>query len=56
MSEWNKISGNWSTEERDFSKWGEGRIKELLQDEAYCKENGIEGTLKVNKVDGDVCF
>lgn len=33
MSEWNKLSGNWSFEERDFSKWGEERLGALLKDE-----------------------
>lgn len=33
MSEWNKLSGNWSFEERNFSKWGEERLKELLKAE-----------------------
>lgn len=33
MSEWNKLSGNWSFEERNFSKWGEERLGVLLRDE-----------------------
>lgn len=33
MSEWNKLSGNWSFEERDFSKWGEERLGSLLKSE-----------------------
>ncbi|KAL7715787.1 Activator of Hsp90 ATPase AHSA1-like N-terminal domain-containing protein [Entamoeba marina] len=53
MSEWNKISGNWSWEERDFSKWGKERIKEILLDAEKQKKHGYDGTIKVPKCDGD---
>lgn len=52
MSEWNKISGNWSCEERDFSKWGKDRLKEVMESRAA--EFAIGSTLKVSKVEGDV--
>ena len=54
MSEWNKISGNWSFEERDFSKWGKERYKEILQAEETVNKTGYKGTYKVTKIDGDV--
>ena len=54
MSTWNQISGNWSFEERDFSKWGKERIKELIQNDESVKTVGHQGTLKVTKADGDI--
>jgi hypothetical protein len=30
MSAWNKLSGNWSWEERDFTTWATGRFRELV--------------------------
>ncbi|GAB1220471.1 hypothetical protein ENUP19_0054G0044 [Entamoeba nuttalli] len=54
MSEWNKISGNWSFEERDFSKWGKDRMKEIIQDPKTPKTCNYDGTFKVTKIEGDV--
>ena len=54
MSTWNQISGNWSFEERDFSKWGRERIKELIQSDENVQKTGYQGTFKVTKADGDV--
>ncbi|EDR22265.1 hypothetical protein EDI_202800 [Entamoeba dispar SAW760] len=54
MSEWNKISGNWSFEERDFSKWGKDRMKEIIQDPQTPKTCSYDGTFKVTKIEGDV--
>ncbi|ELP91092.1 hypothetical protein EIN_268380 [Entamoeba invadens IP1] len=53
MSEWNKNSGYATWEERDFSKWGRDRFKDLFQDENGWKELNYKGTVKVPKVDGD---
>lgn len=39
MSEWNKLSGCWSWEERDFSKWAEARLKELLPEVSAVEES-----------------
>ncbi|KAH3767030.1 hypothetical protein Pelo_1095 [Pelomyxa schiedti] len=30
MSLWNQVGGNWTWEERDYSKWGRERLKQLL--------------------------
>lgn len=54
MSTWNQLSGNWSFEERDFSKWGKERIKELIQRDENVSKYGYQGTYKVTKADGDI--
>lgn len=41
MSTWNKLGGSWTWEERDFSSWGAGRLKELIKS----KGSGIDASV-----------
>eukprot|EP00727_Mastigamoeba_balamuthi_P007556 m51a1_g3420 hypothetical protein (140) ;mRNA; r:588196-588820 len=48
MSEWNKLSGCWSWEERDHSKWADQRLPELLR-----AQTAFEGSVSVDKCEGE---